>query len=211
MGSKKMIIMLVGILAIVSILQIRPSTAQEEEDVTVECWQRISNCITNSTSDSEFLECCSIIKQEIEEERECFCLPKDNILQDANTSATFTQIFSFCDISGSFQTLCPGPSPSPTGSLSPLSPVGSPALSPIGSLVPSPAGSVSDSTPVPSPTSSPLSPMEPLVFPSPPGTDDDSDSGSGSSTQSNSTNKVAFSAGLLTKALFLIILAIMVA
>lgn len=110
MGSKKMIIMLVGILAIVSILQIRPSTAQEEEDVTVECWQRISNCITNSTSDSEFLECCSIIKQEIEEERECFCLPKDNILQDANTSATFTQIFSFCDISGSFQTLCPGTS-----------------------------------------------------------------------------------------------------
>ncbi|XP_021725664.1 uncharacterized protein LOC110692895 [Chenopodium quinoa] len=92
-------------------ISIRPSLAQDDEVENAGCWLKISSCL----GDNDVALCCPIIQQEIDDERDCFCLMKETALQNATIDASFSTILTFCDISGSFQTLCPdGPPTSST-------------------------------------------------------------------------------------------------
>ncbi|XP_048499975.1 uncharacterized protein LOC104892075 isoform X3 [Beta vulgaris subsp. vulgaris] len=136
MENKKMmkVVMLVEILIMLVMLQISPSSAQNRE-----CLLRISTCLDGASTHPQLLECCPIIKQEIKDERDCFCLLKDNALEDESFSDALSTVFSFCGISDTIHTLCPGPNPSPSGSLNPTPP--SPTSTPIETPISSPAGS----------------------------------------------------------------------
>ncbi|XP_021767853.1 uncharacterized protein LOC110732246 isoform X2 [Chenopodium quinoa] len=118
---KMNVVLLVLFAIMLTTLSIRPSLAQDDEVGNMGCWDNITSCL----GDNEVLLCCPVIQQEIDNERDCFCLMKETVQQNATVAASFSTIFTFCDISGSFQTLCPDgsvPTSAPVEDPSPPSP-----------------------------------------------------------------------------------------
>ncbi|XP_021725665.1 uncharacterized protein LOC110692896 [Chenopodium quinoa] len=151
----KMMKMVLFAIIMLTTISIRPSLAQDDEVENAGCWLKISSCL----GDNDVALCCPIIQQEIDDERDCFCLMKETALQNATIDASFSTIFTFCDISGSFQTLCPDDSDSSSA----------PLVSPDSS---SSSGSIPTSAPVedpspPSPTSTTSTPATDVSTPSP--------------------------------------------
>lgn len=97
----KLIFVLIAIIMV--IIPIKGSLAQPD----VGCLLKISNCLGNVTTQSDILGCCPIIKQEIDNERECFCLLNQAMQQNETTISEVDTILTFCSITHSFQTLCP--------------------------------------------------------------------------------------------------------
>ncbi|KAL2901879.1 Target of Myb protein 1, partial [Bienertia sinuspersici] len=71
---------------------------------------RIEKCTTNATSSSSptaFLECCPMIQEEIETERECFCSIRNRIRDKPTALNALTRLFTVCSLPGSFDSVCP--------------------------------------------------------------------------------------------------------
>ena len=101
---KMKLVMFVLIAIIMVIIAIRGSLAQPDAG----CLLKMSNCLGNVTTQSSILGCCPIIKQEIDNERECFCLLNQAVQQNQTTiSEEVDTILTLCSITHSFQTLCP--------------------------------------------------------------------------------------------------------
>ncbi|KNA13060.1 hypothetical protein SOVF_120180 [Spinacia oleracea] len=112
MESRRISMALFVVIAIMVtiLLTITPSSAQDGSE-NLGCWTNITNCMGTQ----EIIQCCPIIQQAIDDERNCFCLMRETVDQNATIASSFATIFSFCSISDSFQTLCP----SGSGSSSP--------------------------------------------------------------------------------------------
>ncbi|KAL2901831.1 hypothetical protein RDABS01_026913, partial [Bienertia sinuspersici] len=83
---------------------------EKEDDLRGNCWVRIEKCTTNATSSSSptaFLECCPMIQEEIETERECFCSIRNRIRNKPTALNALTQLFTVCSLPGSFDSVCP--------------------------------------------------------------------------------------------------------
>lgn len=104
MESRRISMALFVVIAIMVtiLLTITPSSAQDGSE-NLGCWTNITNCMGTQ----EIIQCCPIIQQAIDDERNCFCLMRETVDQNATIASSFATIFSFCSISDSFQTLCP--------------------------------------------------------------------------------------------------------
>ena len=71
------------------------------------CWDRLANCTSGRSSTSDISECCPLLKEEISDERECFCAAKSILLENPSNADSISQFLTLCSVS-SFDTLCPG-------------------------------------------------------------------------------------------------------
>ncbi|KAL2901776.1 Cysteine-rich receptor-like protein kinase 10 [Bienertia sinuspersici] len=68
------------------------------------CWKKFFSCTDTSTNP---LQCCSIITNSIEKDRECFCNGKDKIKQNFTLTTSMYTILAHCSVPYSYDTLCP--------------------------------------------------------------------------------------------------------
>ncbi|XP_057520994.1 uncharacterized protein LOC130801217 isoform X3 [Amaranthus tricolor] len=116
-----------------------PSADKAQPD----CWTRMGNCWRNATTSSTILECCALMKGDIESDKECFCGIKNIVGESPTFTNLINQIFIACSIPGTYDTYCPG---TPSSILSPTSP-STPGDSPPGILfMPPPATTTSNET-----------------------------------------------------------------
>lgn len=72
------------------------------------CWTRMGNCWRNATTSSTILECCALMKGDIENDKECFCGIKNIVGESPTFTNLINQIFTACSIPGTYDTYCPG-------------------------------------------------------------------------------------------------------
>ncbi|KAL2899820.1 DNA topoisomerase 2-alpha, partial [Bienertia sinuspersici] len=102
------VIMMVGVVIITLImLPIRPSSAQTAQNMG--CVRRISYCLNQA---DDILVCCPTLKDEMENERECFCSIMDVMLKNATTASAMARFLSHCSVTDSMETICSGSTPS---------------------------------------------------------------------------------------------------
>ncbi|KAK9716438.1 hypothetical protein RND81_06G233400 [Saponaria officinalis] len=135
------------------------------------------SCLTNIASScnipgdgdslSQLRRCCLALKEAIDDDRECFCLLKPSFVQDPSGEPAIENVFSFCSIKGSLDSLCPDPYSRFDNASSPIAspptldwPIsGDEDLSPLASA---PGYSSSHDEPISSPLVSPLG-FNPIV------------------------------------------------
>ncbi|XP_021725660.1 uncharacterized protein LOC110692892 isoform X1 [Chenopodium quinoa] len=99
--------MMVGIVLLMSMQLYVPSLAQKE------CWQNIRTCLNDVETWDEFQEeCCKIVFEEINSEKECFCSVKPNLDRNVSIAGAVSKILTVCDIA-SFDTICSDSDSSP--------------------------------------------------------------------------------------------------
>uniref|UniRef100_A0A803L6H4 Protein kinase domain-containing protein n=1 Tax=Chenopodium quinoa TaxID=63459 RepID=A0A803L6H4_CHEQI len=102
----------VGLIVVLLSMQVMATSAQEDSTMLGMCWQRLSNCNAASTAPSM---CCNVLKEDIREDRECFCNVKSIINANATLANTMSQLLLVCGVPSSYNTLCPdNEAPSPT-------------------------------------------------------------------------------------------------
>ncbi|XP_021738094.1 cysteine-rich receptor-like protein kinase 10 [Chenopodium quinoa] len=93
-------------------MQFMAISAQEDSTMLGMCWQRLSNCNAASTASNM---CCTVLKEDIREDRECFCNVKSIINANVTLANTMSQLLLVCGVPSSYNTLCPdNEAPSPT-------------------------------------------------------------------------------------------------
>ncbi|XP_056687381.1 cysteine-rich receptor-like protein kinase 17 [Spinacia oleracea] len=79
------------------------------------CWQRLSNCNTESSSSSDPMMCCKVLRNDIQNDRDCFCNVKSTINGNSSIADMMSRLLLSCGVPSSYNTLCPDmgePSPS---------------------------------------------------------------------------------------------------
>ncbi|XP_074303618.1 uncharacterized protein LOC141638073 [Silene latifolia] len=111
-GKKFMKIVLLFTVVAIALIGVPASAATNGPAPAPSCLASISTSCNITDGDTasqtaQLDQCCTALSDAIDNQRKCFCLLKPYLDDTASDTAAVAQLFTYCSIDGSFDTLCP--------------------------------------------------------------------------------------------------------